>query len=81
MNSRASGAFRIRNKTSFSTRTPSVHKASQHHPKEALPQIRYRRLGYAALKVTDLSASRIFIRDLMGLKIERRMANRVAPLQ
>jgi catechol 2,3-dioxygenase-like lactoylglutathione lyase family enzyme len=33
--------------------------------------IRYSRLGYAALKVTDLAASTRFYSELMGLKVER----------
>jgi 2,3-dihydroxy-p-cumate/2,3-dihydroxybenzoate 3,4-dioxygenase len=33
--------------------------------------IRYSRLGYVALQVTDLTASTLFYSELMGLKIER----------
>jgi 2,3-dihydroxy-p-cumate/2,3-dihydroxybenzoate 3,4-dioxygenase len=33
--------------------------------------IRYARLGYAAIQVTDLAASTRFYADLMGLKVER----------
>ena len=39
--------------------------------------IRYARLGYAALQVTDLAASTQFYSDLMGLKIERADATTV----
>lgn len=39
--------------------------------------IRYSRLGYAALQVTDLAASAHFYSELMGLKIERQDATTV----
>lgn len=39
--------------------------------------IRYSRLGYAALQVTDLASSARFYSDLMGLKIEREDASAV----
>ncbi len=39
--------------------------------------IRYSRLGYAALQVTDLSASALFYSEVMGLTIERAEATAV----